>query len=64
MSNDANAIEDLRLGFKIKMEQRMTLVCFKTGSDEIAGMNVTYVYSKDDANFFTEYLQHVSSTMT
>lgn len=60
MSNDADAIEDLRLCYKIKIEQKMTLVCFKEGSDEIAGINVTCVHSKDDANFLKEYLKRVS----
>lgn len=60
MWNDADAIEDLRLLYKIKIEQKMTLVCFKEGSDEIAGINVTCVHSKEDANFLNEYLKRVN----
>lgn len=59
MWNDADAIEDLRLCYKIKIQQKMTLVCFREGSDEIAGINVTCVHSKEDANFLKEYLQQV-----
>lgn len=39
---------DFERVWRAVLPQRMTLVCFKEGSDDIAGMHVSYVITKDD----------------
>ena len=39
---------DFERVWRAVLPQRMTLVCFKEGSDDIAGMHVSYVIMKDD----------------
>lgn len=48
---NVNYVEDYVRMWRTAMEQKMTLVCFKEGSDEIIGFNITYVSSKNDTFF-------------
>ncbi|XP_055310798.1 uncharacterized protein LOC129573781 [Sitodiplosis mosellana] len=48
VSKDIDAIEDFKLLWKLIFKQKMVLACFKSGSDQIVGMNATFVKCKDD----------------
>lgn len=47
-ANDLAHFEDYKLCWKPIVAQRMPLVCFKAGSDQIVGVNMLYVCSKED----------------
>ncbi|XP_031621398.1 uncharacterized protein LOC116339578 [Contarinia nasturtii] len=47
-SKDPNHIEDYKLCWSKMAEQKVPLVCFKEGSDEIVGANMLFVLKKDD----------------
>lgn len=53
------AIEYFRQMWTSLLKQKMTLVCFENGSDEIAGLSVTYVKCKGDT-FWEELDQKVN----
>lgn len=40
------------------IKQKMVLVCYKSGSDEIVGLNMNFVMCKDD-RFFEEIQKQV-----
>lgn len=58
--NDPNVFEDYKKLWTPAIAQRMALVCFKEGTDEIVGTNVLFISSKDD-NYFTNIRKAVSS---
>lgn len=45
---DPEAVENLVLMWESVMKQKMALVCFKKGSDEIAGLNINFIESKGE----------------
>ena len=45
---DPKYIRDFQESWRAQAAQRMVLACYKEGSDEILGVNLTYVASKDD----------------
>lgn len=47
-TNDEDYVQDIVCIWKDIVKQRMTNVCFKSGSDEIIGLNFNYVSSQDD----------------
>lgn len=59
MTKNPNAIEYFRQMWTSLLKQKMTLVCFGIGSDEIAGISVNYVKCKED-KFWEELDQQVS----
>ena len=57
--NDMEHFKDYKRGWTAILAQKMPLVCYKEGSDEIVGLNWNFVVHKDDR--FTEKLfEHVS----
>lgn len=61
ISSDAEAQKDASTFLWIPIiQQKMVLVCYKSGSDEIVGLNMNYVKSKDD-NFFGDIHGQVKS---
>lgn len=46
--NYPEAVGDFLMLWKIMIKQKMALVCFKEGSDEIIGLNMNFVESKDE----------------
>lgn len=58
MINNHEALEDIKMTWRCILNQKIALVCFKEGSDEIAGINGIYVISKDDS-FFEKIGQRV-----
>ncbi|XP_055310841.1 uncharacterized protein LOC129573786 [Sitodiplosis mosellana] len=48
MSNDPVAVEDFGTMWKFIIQQKSTLVCFKEGSDDMIGVNLNLVSSKND----------------
>lgn len=46
--SDPQHFEDYKLCWIPMVEQRMPLVCFRSGSDEIVGANFTFVISEED----------------
>ena len=60
MTKDPDAVEYFRQMWTSLLKQKMTLVCFEFGSDEIAGICVNYVKCKED-KFWEELDQQVGS---
>lgn len=48
LAEDPESVEGIREVWRELVQNRMALVCFKEGSNEIVGLNMTYVASKDD----------------
>lgn len=48
MDHDPHGIDDYMQYLKPIIAQRMVLVCFKEGSDEIVGANLVFINTKDD----------------
>lgn len=48
LAEQPESVEGIREMWRELVQQRMALVCFQEGSDEIVGLNMTYVSSKDD----------------
>lgn len=57
--NDPFIYEDYKRLWEPVIAQRMALVCFKEGSDEIVGASVLYINTIED-NFVTEMTKVVS----
>lgn len=57
--DDLIHFEDYKLCWEPIVAQRMPLVCFKTGSDDIVGVNMLYVCRKED-RFIEKCRTHVS----
>lgn len=55
-SKDLQHYKDYLFAWKSIAEQKMVLVCYKEGSDEIIGANFTYVTHKDD-----HFVEHFSA---
>lgn len=51
--------EDYKLTWVEMVKQRTPLVCFKAGSDDIIGVNMIFVMSKDD-HFMEKCYKHVN----
>lgn len=49
--DDQNLFEDYEYGWRSIFNQKTPLVCYKKGSDEIVGVNWTFVECKDDQFF-------------
>ena len=47
-NTDVGFIHDFQDLWRVQLAERMTLVCYKEGSDEIIGGNILYVLSKED----------------
>lgn len=45
---DPKHLEDYKSSWQPMIEQKLPLVCFKAGSDEIVGMNMLFVITKED----------------
>lgn len=41
------------------LKQKMTYCCFREGSDDIVGINIVYILSKDD-DFYSQGMRNVS----
>lgn len=50
-ANDLDYVADSVRIWKTILKQHMTHVCFKLGSQEIIGLNLNYVSSRDDVPF-------------
>lgn len=48
----------IKLLWEPVIKQKMTLVCYKTGSEEIVGLNMNFVASKDE-HFFENAQKNV-----
>lgn len=46
--NDPDAVENFKLLWKTMITQKMAVVCFKNGSNEIAGLNMNCVICEGD----------------
>lgn len=57
-SADPNLINDYIFALKPIFDQKMPLVCYRTGSDEIVGLNWTFVECKGD-NFAKQFYPNV-----
>lgn len=57
--NDADAVEDYKVMVEILLRQKVALVCFRSGSDEIVGINVNFVMLKGE-HFWEEIGRIVS----
>lgn len=53
-ANDPIYIQDSVRIWKAILQQRMTHVCFKSGSSEIVGINLNYVSTREDASLLDE----------
>ncbi|XP_055645266.1 uncharacterized protein LOC129781717, partial [Toxorhynchites rutilus septentrionalis] len=47
------SVEDLRNVWRELVKQRLSIVCFREGSDEIVGMNMLYLADKNDTKDYT-----------
>lgn len=56
--NDKDYVDDYIRLWRVALVQKTTLVCFREGSDEIVGLNVLTVNTKDDT-FLTEIAHQV-----
>lgn len=56
--NDQNFVDDFLRTWRIILAQKAVLVCLKVGSDEIAGINMNFVWSKGDT-FIDDFEKHV-----
>ncbi|XP_055310814.1 uncharacterized protein LOC129573785 [Sitodiplosis mosellana] len=56
-------LEDYKLAWRPMAEQKVPLVCFKEGSDEIVGINMLFVINKDD-HFMEKIYGHFKSQVT
>lgn len=62
IANDPVAEEDLvKYVWKPVIEQKMVLVCYKTGSDEIVGLNTNFVTYKHE-HFYEKIQKQVTTT--
>lgn len=52
-------IADYVLGWRSILAQKTVLVCFKSDSDDIVGVNFNFVNSEED-NFMTRFRERVS----
>ena len=57
---DPDYVGDYHRAWRAVLQQRMTLACFRNGSDEIVGFDMSYVLTADDP-FTQEILKLVSS---
>lgn len=57
--NDPHVYDDYKQFWAPIIEQRIALVCFKEGSDEIIGTNLIFVSTQQD-NYFEEIRKFVS----
>lgn len=48
LAEQPESVEGIREMWRELVQHRMALVCFQEGSDEIVGLNMTYVSSKND----------------
>lgn len=63
VANDPVAETDLvKWYWEPVIQQKMGLVCYKTGSDEIVGVNMNFVACKDD-HFYDDMQRHVMNLM-
>lgn len=53
-ANDPIYIQDSVRIWRVILQQRMTHVCFKSGSSEIVGINFNYVSTREDASLLDE----------
>ncbi|XP_058456539.1 uncharacterized protein LOC131433932 [Malaya genurostris] len=53
LAEDPASVESIRVLWQEMVKQRLVLVCFREGSDEIVGVNMTYAASKDDSKDYT-----------
>lgn len=60
--DDRDFNDDYERIWRIALQQRMTLVCFREGSDEIVGLNVLVVNTKNDP-FMTAIKSQVFARM-
>lgn len=56
--NDKDYVDDYKRLWRAAMNQKTTLVCFREGSDDIVGLNVLVIHTKEDT-FLTEITQQV-----
>lgn len=56
--NDKDYVDDYKRLWRAAMNQKTTLVCFREGSDEIVGLNVLVIHTKEDT-FLAELTQQV-----
>lgn len=61
-SKDLQHYEDYLLAWKSIMAQKTPIVCYKDGSDEIIGLNFTFVTHKDD-HFVEQFQNGVSISL-
>lgn len=60
-AKDPKHLEDYKLAWRPMIEQKVPLVCFKEGSDEIVGINMLFVKTKDDHDFLDNIYKSVST---
>lgn len=48
---DEKHIADYSRGWRALLKQKCALACFRAGSDDIVGVNMNYVLTKDDTFF-------------
>lgn len=57
--NNTEHFEDYQYGWKSILAQKMPLVCYRQGSDEIVGINWVFVTSEED-NFLGKLKENVT----
>ncbi|XP_058456531.1 uncharacterized protein LOC131433925 [Malaya genurostris] len=55
LSQDAVGVEEISSVWRSVAQQRCVIVCFREGHDEIVGINVLTVVSKDDPELFSKF---------
>lgn len=53
LAEDPVSVQEIRDVWRELVQHRVALICFREGSDEIAGINMTYVSNKDDKKDYT-----------
>lgn len=48
LAEEQQSVDDIREVWRELVKQKVAIVCFREGSDEIVGLNMTYIACKDD----------------
>lgn len=62
-AKDSKHLEDYILSWRPMIEQKVPLVCFKADSDEIVGINMLFVKTKEDHDFLDNLYKSVSTNI-
>lgn len=57
--NDIGYAKDYTAAWRLMIKQKVPLVCYRSGSDEIVGANMNFIMSKDD-HFMEKTMEQAS----